>query len=310
MNDMGFFLLFLLYFFWTFSFPLGKMAVTHSDPIFFTALRMLLAGSTLTFYLWWKKSLLRLDRKALFGIFLMALGPIYLTNILEFWSLSKIPSSKVCFIYSLCPFMTALLSYVHLGEKMTKKKFLGMAIGFIGFLPIIFGDSSFQATTFFTMKGPETAMVFAALFSVYGFVIMKKLMNQKISFITINSFSMLIGGFFCILHSFFTSSYHPLPIEAGMEWTVLSLAIALMLISNILCYNLYGYLLRRFTTTLLSFAGLISPFFASLHGYVLLGENPQYTLLGCMGIIAIGLWLVYQEDLKVKSSLQQHSVSE
>jgi drug/metabolite transporter (DMT)-like permease len=69
-------------------------------------------------------------------------------------------------------------------------------------------------------------------------------------------------------------------------------------ISNIFCYNLYGYLLKKFTATFLSFVGLLSPFFASLYGWILLGETPSLTIFLSTGIVAIGLWFVYQAELK------------
>ena len=70
------------------------------------------------------------------------------------------------------------------------------------------------------------------------------------------------------------------------------------LISNILCYNLYGYMLKKFTATFVSFMGLLSPIFASLNSWVLIGEPPSLTILISTGVVSLGLFIVYQAELK------------
>jgi drug/metabolite transporter (DMT)-like permease len=69
-------------------------------------------------------------------------------------------------------------------------------------------------------------------------------------------------------------------------------------VSNILCYNLYGTMLKRFTATFLSFLGLLSPIFASFHGWIFLNEPPSWIIFLSTGIVSLGLWIVYAAELK------------
>jgi drug/metabolite transporter (DMT)-like permease len=69
-------------------------------------------------------------------------------------------------------------------------------------------------------------------------------------------------------------------------------------ISNIVCYNVYGYLLKKYTATFLSFVGLLSPFFASLSEWVFLKQTPSWGILSSSLIVVFGLWIVYKEELK------------
>ena len=74
--------------------------------------------------------------------------------------------------------------------------------------------------------------------------------------------------------------------------------VGMMLLYNVLCYNLYGFLLKRFTATFLSFMGLLSPIFASLSAWVFLGEPPSWQIFLATGIVSIGLFIVYRAELK------------
>ena len=70
------------------------------------------------------------------------------------------------------------------------------------------------------------------------------------------------------------------------------------LVFNILCYNLYGFLLKKFTATFLSFIGLLSPIFASINGWLFLGESFSWVIFLSTGIVSMGLWIVYSAELK------------
>jgi drug/metabolite transporter (DMT)-like permease len=67
----------------------------------------------------------------------------------------------------------------------------------------------------------------------------------------------------------------------------------------LICYNLYGYLLRRFSATFMSFAGLTTPLFTALFGWIFLGEVASPAFYLSFSILSVGLLLFYQEELKV-----------
>lgn len=292
----------IMYATWTSVFSLGKLTLLYSPPIFLTAARMLLAGVILTgFCLIFKRSSFKMGLKSWLSIGVLSVFSIYLTNVFEFWGLQHLSSAKTCFIYSLSPFFAAFFSYLHFKEKMTKRKWLGMAIGFLGFIPVLFTQTGSEDTIggFFIFSWPELAIMGAALCSVYGWVLLRlAVKDQNIPTILANGTSMLIGGSIALVHSLMIDTYNPLPV-AGENMTYFVQGIVIMtLVSNIICYNLYGYLLKRFTATFLSFMGLLSPIFASFTGWLLLGEAPSLTIFISTGIVSLGLWIVYQAELQ------------
>src|SRR3990170_3235791 len=73
---------------------------------------------------------------------LLGVLAIYVTNIAEIWGIQYMASAKACLIYSLSPFLASLVAYLVLKETLTKKKWLGLLVGFIGLIPILFAHTS------------------------------------------------------------------------------------------------------------------------------------------------------------------------
>jgi drug/metabolite transporter (DMT)-like permease len=263
---------------------------------------MILAGILILGYLAWRnRASFKITWKQLFSLSLLALFSIYLTNAFEFWGLQHMTAAKTCFFYSLGPFFSALFSYLHFGEKMNGRKWLGMAVGFAGFIPVLMAqkgaDELLSSLSF--VSWPELAIMGAAICSVYGWVLLRLLVrDQAVSPMMANGSSMLIGGLFALTHSLLIETWNPLPV-ASPDFPRFAQGLLLMtLISNILCYNLYGYLLKRFTATFLSFMGLLSPIFASLNAWLFIGEPPSVNIILSTGILLMGLWLIYSAELR------------
>jgi drug/metabolite transporter (DMT)-like permease len=302
-----------LYAVWSSVFAIGKIALPFSTPFFLTGSRMLLGAIFLLGYMAiYKRSDFIMKGKQWFSLFLLGFFSIYLTNILEFWGLQYLSAAKTCFIYSLSPVCTAILSYVHFKEKINKMKWVGLGIGFIGVLPVLFtqtGSEDLFSTSFLSL--PTLAIIGAVIASVYGWILLRvNLKNTQISPLMANGTSMLFGGLLATLHSGLVDSWSPLPITAGHTGSVFGNVLLMTLLFNVLCYNLYGMLLRRFTATFLSFVALLSPVFASINGWLFLGEAFSWTILASTAIVSSGLSLVYYAELKQGYIQRKESKSE
>jgi drug/metabolite transporter (DMT)-like permease len=294
-------LVILLYSLFASVFTIAKIGLGHVQPFFFVGTRMVIAGVLLLSYMAYSRpGSLAFRRKDLKNLFALAFFNIYLTNAMEFWGLKYLTSFKTCFIYSLSPFMAALFSYLMFNEQMTGRKWLGLAIGFFGFIPIMFQMGGAEAEMVYggVFSLPELAVVVAAISSSYGWIVMRQLIrNDGYHPMVANGASMLIGGVFSLIHSGFVENWQPFPVsdyEIFFECTLL-----LILISNILAYNLYGFLLRRFTATFLSFAGFMCPLLAAFFGWAILGETITLVFFSSASIVFIGLAVFYQEELRL-----------
>jgi drug/metabolite transporter (DMT)-like permease len=308
---MPLFFVFFCFFIWSTCFALGKTTLEFSPPIFLTGARMFLAGIIiLAFLAIFQKKDLQIKKHQLFPLILFTISAVYLTNIFEFWGLQYLTAAKACFIYSLSPFLAALFSYFQFKERITSKKLLGLVIGFIGFIPVLLNQSGAEQLLggFSFLSWAEIALIVATVTSVYGWILLRKLgKDEGMSPLMANGSSMLIGGIFALLHSFFTENWDPVPISNYLGF--FQGVFLMILISNLICYNLYGWLLKRFTATFLSFAGLTTPLFAAFFGWLILKETVSWTFFVSVGIISLGLWLVYAEELRLGYIVRKHSQS-
>lgn len=294
------FFVLLLYALFASVFTIAKTGLAYTQPFFFVGSRMVFAGILLIAYQfifhreqfqfrslnWWK--LLRL------GAF-----NIYLTNAFEFWGLKYLTSFKTCLIYSLSPFVSALLSYFIFSEKMTWKKWGGLSIGCLGLLPVLLNETSQELQTgyFLFLSWAEISVILAAICSVYGWILLRQLVkDEQCSPFLANGFSMLLGGGISLFHSRLVEDWNPIPVTQAIPF--LECAILLIVISNLICYNLYGALLKRYSATFMSFAGFTTPFFTALFGWIYLGETVTWTFYASTGVLFLGLLLFYQEELQ------------
>lgn len=292
-------LVFFLYFLCGLSFTLSKTILFYGAPIFFVAVRMIIAGTGLLAYYFYKFNFKNLNIKILnikdIFLFLLAIiFHIYLTYLCDAWALNQMTSIESAFIYNFSPFIAALFSYLVFSERMNLQKWLGMIISFAALVWMLV-----QNTELICCQNilATIIMFLAVISSSYGWIIVRQLIQKNYNILFINGLSMLFGGILALITSIFVESCHIIcPVSSWPEF-LLGLA-SIILVMNIGFYNLYGYLLKYYTATFIAFAGFTCPFFAQLFGYIFLQENISYNLVISTIIITFGLYIFYRSELK------------
>ncbi len=292
-------LVLLVYALFASVFTTAKLALFVSSPLFLIGFRMTIAGFLMIAYCLISKKYVAPKPKTWLRLALLGAINIYLTNSLEVWGLQYLTTFKTCFLYSLSPYLSAVFSYFLFSEVLSKKKWIGLIIGFLGFLPILLSQTDQEIATgsLWLFSWAEIAVVGAVVCSVMGWILLQRLVKEDgLKPIQANGISMFIGGILSLTHSTFVESWQPTPVSDWMQfglWTVV-----LIIISNCLAYNLYGYLLQRFSATFMSFSGLSTPYFTAFFGFLFLQETltPAFFLSSfCVGI---GLTIFYLEELQ------------
>ncbi len=290
-------LIILLYALFASSFSAGKLLLCYTTPIFLAGIRMFIAGIILLAYQYFAPfEYFKFRKKHIWYYAQITIYGIYIAYILRFWALNYLTSSKTCFLFNLMPFFSSYYSYLVFREKITQKQWIGLAIGCLGFIPILISTSptEMKLGELFFISLPELAIIVAVAAQSYSWVIMRKLVKDKsYSPMMVNGITMACGGFLALITSFFTDGFFPVTnVAAFSGWLTF-----VIIVSNIICYNLYGFLLKKYTATFLSFAGFLAPIFAALYGWGLLGEKITWHFYVSGIIVLFGLILFYKEEL-------------
>lgn len=292
------FLIILLYALFGSSFPLSKKILGFVSPIFYTGIRMFIAGSVLLIYQYCcAHEHFTFKWKNLWYYFQITFCGIYLTYILRFQGLDKLTSAKTAFLFNIAPFFAAFYSYFSFKEKLTRQQWVGLVIGFIGFIPILIttsGPEKQWGELLFISKA-ELAVLAAVALQSYSWIIMRQLLREKKYMPSmINGMTMFAGGIMALVTSYFYEGPQTMADPgAFLSWLAL-----VILISNIICHNLYAHLLRVYSATFLAFAGFLGPLFSAFYGWIFLSEVVSWHFYLSAVIVFIGLYLFYRHELQ------------
>lgn len=283
------------------TFVLGKQVVQLAHPLLVIGVRMVLAGSLLIAFIAWRNwRELALSWVDVPRILKVAFFHIYLAFTCEFWALQYLPSSRVNLIYSSTPFIAAGLSYYLKNERLTKIQVLALILGILGIAPNLLTDQN--ASLFSTSKLfiANFALVISVVSAAFAWFDIEKLM-LRYSILWINALAMFIGGLGALATAVLTLGRDELRISHPAEFT--GEVLLLIILSNFLFYNLFGWLLKRYSLTLLTFAGLLSPMFGGIYGALLLGEKIDWKFGLSLSILGIALALYCKEERKSQLNL-------
>ncbi|HXW52763.1 MAG TPA: DMT family transporter [Myxococcota bacterium] len=279
------------------TFTLAKVAVGHADPLFLTGVRMVASAPVMFLVHYWQgESSFTIEREDLGRFFQASLFHIFLPFACEFWALQYVSSAKTAITYSLTPFIAAALSYVLLKKTLSVKQMLGLCVGLLGLMPIFFsGDEvSFDAGEFLHVSVPEVVLLLAVISASYAWFVVSDLMQRGYGISLINGIAMFFGGIFSLVAWYFISG-DQMPIKGSVAsflfWTAV-----LIVVANVISFNLYGWLLRHLSITFMSALGFLCPIFASLYGVVLLKENLGPSHVIALLMVVFGLWLFYRDE--------------
>ncbi|MBT3456150.1 DMT family transporter [bacterium] len=295
------FLVVIMYALFASVFTVAKYALNYAQPIFLIGLRMFLGGIILLSYLFFtNRKKLAIKKEHIIWFVPIVFVHIYLAYVTEFWALNYLTAAKTCLLYSLTPFLAAILSYLYFSEVVTWRKLLGLTLGLAGFLPTLLSTSSAEtaAGSFGFLSWPEIMMFVSVFSSAYGWTVFRRLIKDyNYSAVLINGVGMLGGGILAFITSLALETGNGIPLVTNwvelLKWVAL-----LILVANVISYNLYGYLLKRYTATFLSFSGFLCPLMAAFFGWFFLHEAVSYEFFFTVFFVVIGLYLFYQEELR------------
>lgn len=297
------------------TFPLCKfMLGLKINPLTFLSIRLLTAGALL----WPFCALRQLHRSGsipgIYQSFKEALKDwwlfvqigflhVYLAFVPELWALQGMSPLRASILWELSPFASWICALAAGQAVKSWKNFLGIFLGILGTWTILCPNWWHElicnsSISWFTISYHDLLLIGAMFSAAYAWFAIKKALNLGYSMMAINSGSMLFGGFMCSAHALLTLPHSTWNcIYSPQFWIITSL---LIILSNVIGYNLYGYLLRSYSPTLLSLTGFLCPFFTLIFAYAFGQCSLQELLEPCylygLSLAAIGVYLFWQSE--------------
>jgi drug/metabolite transporter (DMT)-like permease len=277
-----------MYFIFSFSFIVSKEAAIYFDPFFFVFFRMFFAALILFLILFFKKEKITIKSKDFLLFLFCGLFLIYLSFVPEFFALKNITAGIATICYSLSPFITIFLEYIIYKKSINKYHFFGLFITIFG---VLFSIKNIIFSEFIFFKIGEIKSLFLLFVSVFSgafsWFVFKKLLKKNYSPLLINAYSMLIGAFFCLISIPIFKIKFNLSFLCEKEFFIY--LFLLIFITNIVSYNLYAYLTKKYSLTMISFVGFICPFFTLIMEYFFYGKKILFEEKIALIFILIGL---------------------
>ena len=151
---------------------------------------------------------------------------------------------------------------------MTPKKWVGLSLGFLAVIPQLLQTGT---TPFYAHIWPRFLVLIAVVSSSYGWILLRALMKKGYSPIVANGIGMFFGGLIALATSLATERWSPTPVTCWLPF--MQATMIMVIVENVLFFNLYGYLLKHYTASFLSFAGFMCPVMVAVMGYFFLGET-------------------------------------
>jgi drug/metabolite transporter (DMT)-like permease len=203
----------------------------------------------------------------------------------------------ICFLYASAPFLTAILLYLYSGTVLSRAKILGLLVGLMGIVPILWKNTAtdIQVAVANDQWLGNIIVLVSMIFFCWGWILFKKLIQTcSYSVQMLNGIAMIIGGILSLV--FVAMVYGSQVFEITFSENFIYL-MTLFLLSSLLTYSLYAYLLQHFSPTFISFAGFLEPVFALLYGVLWFEYTIRIVDVVSFLILFLGLYIFYRQEL-------------
>jgi len=224
-------------------------------------------------------------------------------SILKAFGLKNLISSKAAFIGALDPFVTAIYSYILWREVLSRKKFIGIMLGFIGAIILCFSHTAIEDTfcNLLIFSLPELAAFGAVAIGRYGW--MRAQITMKRDRYTppeLNGLMMLTSGIIALTISYFVDDigFAQIPLTASF----ISLLAYTIIIGNVVAYTMYAQFLKAYSANFVSLAGFSVPIFVTLYGKIFLDEAITLNLVISALLILVGVFIFFNDEIKAAVS--------
>lgn len=276
-------------------FVLDKELLNFLPPMIFLSSRTLVCGTLFGIYFLtthWGK--IKATWNDLFVAIVLSFFNIYLANVLFFASLHELSSAKASLIYNSKPFIVAILAYIFLKDSFSWGKLIGLIIGWLGFIPLLFFDKS--EVVGYTISWAEIYALGTAVSVAISYLLYHRLMTKRqvsVSFTsTINLFA---AGVLSLINVYFFELNPTTLATITINAYSIFLFIAVVVVTMVWAMS-FTYLTGIYPSAFLAATSFTVPLFAAFFEWVLFGRMVSYHFFMTLTCVAIGLVFIYRAE--------------
>ncbi|MBX3063309.1 MAG: DMT family transporter [Anaerolineae bacterium] len=282
-------LVLLVMFLWSLCFPLIATSLAMTSPLYFAALRSLVAGASLLLPAIALGRPLPRQPRVWLGILGIGLSFTSAGFAGMFLAGSVVTPGIASVLANTQPLIAAALAFFLLGERLRDNARLGMLLGFFG---VVFtalpGVGSQGSGVNFSGIG---FVMLGALGVAVGNILLKGL-SGKADALMITGWQFTLGA----LPLLVLAQWLEAPLTISWNWSFVWTLLALGTAVTALPFLLWSWLLRRVELTRLNTFSFLTPIFALLISAIFLGERLQAIQIGGVALSFYGVWRISRQE--------------
>ena len=218
---------------WSGNFTAMRFAVQSFHPLAFSSLRFALGAAIYALFVWWREGSLRIARRDLGAVVLLAAIGIFLNQVAVIYAVQKAGAANVGMLMASAPIIAALLALALGHERIGARHVLGVAVAATGALLVLYGGGGVGGAP---LVGWLLGLLTAATWATYSVLV--RPMLARYSAERLSAAVLLIGSAMLIpvsLPQLATQDWSAPPRNA---WLALAYSLVLsLLVTNVLWFD-------------------------------------------------------------------------
>ena len=289
MTSRVFILYALLCIIWGTTWLALKISLNYIPPIFGLGLRFTISSIILWPILLRKKPKINRSSTAIKVYLSFSLLSFVAAYSLTYWGAQFIYSSLASIIWALLPIFVSIIAHFMLpSEPLTLRRFGGGLFGLAGVAFILSSNGGQKEVQMIGVLAIFLAVVLASGPNVY----LKK--HYKIvNPLHVNVIAQTIAAIVLIPLSFLLEK----PMATIWNSTSIITLVYLAIFGTVITWTIYFWLYNHISVNQISTLGLVPPVFASIIGWIFLGETYDYELFIGGGLVLLGVYLIHSRQV-------------
>ena len=266
-----------------------KISLNYIPPIFGLGLRFTISSIILWPILLRKKPKINRSSTAIKVYLSFSLLSFVAAYSLTYWGAQFIYSSLASIIWALLPIFVSIIAHFMLpSEPLTLRRFGGGLFGLAGVAFILSSNGEQKEVQMIGVLAIFLAVVLASGPNVY----LKK--HYKIvNPLHVNVISQTIAAIVLIPLSFLLEK----PMATIWNSTSIITLVYLAIFGTVITWTIYFWLYNHISVNQISTLGLVPPVFASIIGWIFLGETYGYELFIGGALVLLGVYLIHSRQV-------------